>query len=275
MGGGSSRASTAPVRTAPPLQHASHHSRARSRHTRARHGHSAMTSTYPTLTSALPNSSLPPSRWEVRWGVGGCERAQRQSAQHRLSRTHPITPAPVPVILAPVPPYPPPVPPYPPPSVIPAQAGMHAVGAAQFDAGHSVARKRLWWAVATSRRVEVLEAAQVPACAGMTGRGAGMTVGVWGEGWQRRMTLGVQGDGCGGGGGRLGRCVRETGVLKCRWRSRVASHPPPNLPPGRGGGMNWGGGGCGGGWVPACAGMTVGSAGMTLERAQTPSTVWG
>jgi len=56
----------------------------------------------------------------------------------------------------------------------------------------------------------------VPACAGMTGRGAG-----------------VYGSGMRSGG------VGEGEALD-RWCGSRRSTPPPNLPPGRGGGMNWG-----------------------------------
>ena len=152
------------------------------RHTRARRGHSAVASSCPTLTS--PPIHPPPSRGEVRWGVGAGERAQRQSrpapplphASHhsraRSRRSWPLfsaTPAPLPSFLC--------------PNVIPAQAGMRAVDAAQFGAGHSAAaRKRLWRAVATPRRVEALEDAWVPACAGMTEEGRRNDAG-GGDGW--------------------------------------------------------------------------------------------
>ena len=42
-------------------------------------------------------------------------------------------------------------------------------------------------------------------------------------------------------------CPKEgeaIGARYGRWRCLVASHPPPNLPPWKGGGMNWGGGEC-------------------------------
>ncbi len=73
------------------------------RHSCAGRNHAA----HPT-TTPFPNSSLPPSRGEVRWGVGGPERA------------------PPSVCTTPSPPHPLPLPPFPrPPSVIPAQAGTH------------------------------------------------------------------------------------------------------------------------------------------------------
>ena len=70
----------------------------------------------PTPTPApFPNSSLPPSRGEARWGVGRCEQAP------------PVAPAPLPVApaLPTVIPAPPTVIPAP-PTVIPAQAGTRA-----------------------------------------------------------------------------------------------------------------------------------------------------
>ncbi len=100
MGGGRLRAGTAPVRPSAPspplLQRASHHSCALP-------VIPAQAGTTRLNTHPFPNSSLPPSRGEVRWGVGGCERAQRQSVhQHPLrhySSAHPIIPAPFPSFL--------------------------------------------------------------------------------------------------------------------------------------------------------------------------------
>ena len=49
---------------------------------------------------------------------------------------------------------------------------------------------------------------------------------------------GAAGGGCGCGGGDLAGVAIE--VWDGRWWRLGASHPPPNLPPKKGGGMNWG-----------------------------------
>ena len=67
-------------------------------------------------------------------------------------------------------------------------------------------RKELGRAAAAARRVGALVVAGVPACAG--------------------MTEGGRDDG--------GGVVWAIGDARDRWRRRVASHPPPNLPPSRG-----------------------------------------
>ena len=100
----------------------------------------------------------------------------------------------------------------------------------------------------------------VPACAGMTERGAGMTERGCGNdgGGGARMTRegwrGNDGEGVAWAiGGRLDR------------RLRLAdSHPPPHLPPGRG--RDELGEGRMLEWVPACAGMTGGDAGNDEMR---------
>ena len=94
----------------------------------------------------------------------------------------------------------------------------------------------------------------VPACAGMTEGGVGMTAGCRNDGgagmadeWQ---------DGCGSGGDAWA-VEGGTGVVLVR-----GVPPPTSPPPWKGGGMNWGAGGakCGGRRVvPACAGMTAGA----------------
>ena len=75
----------------------------------------------------------------------------------------------------------------------------------------------------------------VPACAGMTGRGAGMTVG------------GRRNDGTGGAGmtGRGAGMAGGESVLRAGLGARlVASHPPPSLPPKRSLLQNSGSGAC-------------------------------
>ena len=44
---------------------------------------------------------------------------------------------------------------------------------------------------------------------------------------------------------------RAIGAWRDWWCTLVAFHPPPNLPPWKGGGMNWGRG-VGVGWVGSC-----------------------
>ena len=121
----------------------------------------------PTFLASSPNSSLPPFRGEVRWGVGSPERppaAERQPAPPSppsnppspsphpppatpapppvIPALPPATPAPPPVIpaLPPATPAPPPVIPAP-PTVIPAQAGttrkatLHTPAPRSYDEG--------------------------------------------------------------------------------------------------------------------------------------------
>ena len=75
-----------------------------------RRGHLTTLTSRPALTH-FPNSSLPPSRGEVRWGVGGHEPSPPSRARPNRSPHSPsVIPAPLSVIPAPL-------------SVIPAQAG--------------------------------------------------------------------------------------------------------------------------------------------------------
>ncbi len=86
-----------------------------------------------SFPAPFPNSSLPPSRGEVRWGVEGCERlptALLHPIAYASSPSHPRSPS---FLLSsrhscPL-------------SVIPAQAGTHAVGGACLDSEHPAARR--------------------------------------------------------------------------------------------------------------------------------------
>ena len=165
MGGAAYRASTSDRVPLPP-----HSSRAHPR--------------FRALLRSFPNSSLPPSRGEVRWGVGGCERPpaieypSRPTPPERIhASVSPLRPFRTPLRSLRIHSYAPSVHSCAPSLVIPAQAGTHRaprrLRSAAIGGGAEAALVGCRDAGAHTGGGGRL----VPACAGMTMERAGMTRG--------------------------------------------------------------------------------------------------
>ena len=118
-----------------------------------------------------------------------------------------------------------------PPFVIPAQAGTHATSALGARLNTPTARPSRLCAAAGGSEPKTRVAYRVGSCL------------------RRNDEKGRRNDGGAGQGAARSRRARPVACAR-------DSHPPPNLPPGRGGGMNWGRGGrvvVGVGWAAGAA----------------------